>query len=121
MKLIPKNNFLMLPNKLIEDMVKELKPSEFIVVVILFYLSQRFSTAVFHYTDAEIEKRFGISPATMNRARKALRGLRLIKYKSGFKASGYSVATRYKLLPDKRLRKLYRIRTNQKDRLDKPP
>lgn len=121
MKLIPKSNFLMLPNKMIEDKIKELKGSEFIVLIILFYLSQRFSTGTFHYTDSEIEKRFGISPATMNRARKALRESGLIKYKSGFRALGFSLATRYKLLPSKQLRKLYRIKGNQKDKLGKPP
>ncbi|MDP3993436.1 MAG: hypothetical protein Q8P75_00455 [bacterium] len=121
MKLIPEKNFLMLPNRLLEKYLLILKPSEFELLLILWYLSHRFSTDKFHYTDRQITKRFGLSPAAINRARKKLRELGLIKYESGFRIDKVGVATRYKLLPDEKLRKWLLIRTNQKYRLDKPP
>ena len=120
MKLIPKNNFLIFPNELLESAIKKLKSSELILLIVLWYLSQRFSTDEFYYSDQKIVERFGLSQASITRARKELKRLHLISYESGFKVRSHSRATRYKLLPTDRLRKRYRIR-NQKDKLYKPP
>ena len=121
MKLLPKNNFLIIPNGLIEDYMKKLKSTEFKFMIVLLYLSQRFSTDKFFYTDKQITKRFGISANSLNRARVRLAKLKLIKYQSGFRTAKYSVATRYKIFPSKSLRKLFRIRSIQKEILLKPP
>lgn len=120
MKLIPRNNFLIIPNELLESAIKKLKSSELILLIVLWYLSQRFSTDEFYYSDQNIVDRFGLSQASITRARKQLKKHRLINYESGFKVSSHSRATRYKLLPTNKLRKKYRIR-NQKDKLYKPP
>ncbi len=121
MKLLPKNNFLIIPNGLIEDYSTKLKPIQFKFMIVLLYLSQRFSTDKFYYTDKQITKKFDISANSLNRSRVRLAELGLIKYQSGFRTKSYSMATRYQLLPSKALRKSFRIRTNQKEILSKPP
>lgn len=120
MKLIPKNNFLIIPNDLLESAIKKLKSSELILLIVLWYLSHRFSTDEFYHSDQKIVERFGLSQASITRARKQLKRLGLINYESGFKVSSHSRATRYKLLPSNKLRKKYRI-SNQKEKIYKPP
>lgn len=101
--------------------MKKLKPTEFKFMIVLLYLSQRFSTDKFFYTDQQITKRFGISANSLNRARMRLEELDLIKYRSGFRTQKFSRATRYKIFPSKAIRKLFRIRSIQKEILLKPP
>lgn len=90
-------------------------------MIVLLYLSQRFSTDKFYYTDKEITKRFKISPISLNRSRTKLKELNLIKYRSGFNVGKFSRATRYKIFPSKAIRKLFRIRDYQNETLSKPP
>jgi hypothetical protein len=108
MKLIPKSDFLMVPNLLIKNGIKKLKQSEFIFLLILLYVSQRMSSDKFYYTDEEIIEIFGISQSSITRARKTLKIKGLINYRSG--SSIRRKATEYELLPSDKLKIKYRFR-----------
>lgn len=113
MKLRPKNNFLMLPNLIIEKYLKELGFSCFSMLLVLFFLAGRFGDH-FYQSDAEIKKRFGLSESTINRARRKLKETGFIAYKKGFKTINTSKATRYEMLPCRRLRSEFRISDRSK-------
>jgi transcription initiation factor IIE alpha subunit len=109
MKLKPKNDFLLLPNALIQKYFKELDYSDVKLLLVLFFLSGRFSTDKFYHRDKDIEKKFGISRSTIKKARKKLKEKRFIDYRRGFKIGKFARATRYRLLPDDKIRKDFRI------------
>jgi predicted DNA-binding transcriptional regulator AlpA len=118
MKPIPENNFLMLPHELVERHLRELGYAEFCLLIAMFHISFRLSTRKFYQSDNQLEERFGFSKKTLYRARISLAKKGFIKYKSGFKWTTYSRATRYELLPDKRLREEFRIAESESGQKD---
>lgn len=108
MKLKPKNNFLMLPNLIIEKYLKELGFSSFCLLSALFFLAGRFGDH-FYQSDAEIKRIFGLSESTIIRARQKLKKTGFINYKRGFKIANKSSATWYEMLPHSKLRSELRI------------
>ena len=113
MKLKPKSNFLMLQNLIIERYLRELGFSSFCLLLALFFLAGRFGDR-FYQGDAEIKRKFGISESTINRARKKLKKMGFIDYKSGFKTTRASKATTYMMIPRNKLRSELRITNHSK-------
>lgn len=99
----------MLPHKFVEEYLKTLKYSEVCLFLALLHLSSRFSKPDFYQSDEELEKKFGISRKTIQRARPALRRAGLVEYKSGYRLAEWAKATRYIIFPDPDVREKFRI------------
>ena len=107
--LLPSDNFLQIPNYVFTDLMKNMKPTEFSAFLVLFFLHRKFRNVVFSISDKRIHKKFGISPASMQRARKALKSKRLIAYKIGFSNKLMKLSTKYKMIPEEEIRELLKL------------
>jgi transcription initiation factor IIE alpha subunit len=102
----PKSNFLPMPHALIEEYIKPLGNSAFVVFLILYQLAHRYGDRFYH-TDQQISDRYGISLSMLRRARTKLKEHGFINYRSG--SSSKARATIYTILPDSNLRVQFRI------------
>lgn len=105
-KLKPKENFLLVPNPLIERYVKPLGNSAFVVFLILYHLAHRYGNGFYH-SDQQITEKYEISLSMLRRGRKVLREKGFLYYKSG--SNVRFKATKYKILPSAKLREEFRM------------
>jgi predicted transcriptional regulator len=115
-KVRPKKNFVKIPRPVISKYMKELTHTEFKMLVALVGQSDIFGSPFF-YSDEDLHERYGISRSSAQRARKKLRGLGLINYRSGFRMEGRARATTYQMYPNPDIRSLMAVDMIQKEPL----